>query len=72
MHLACLAESALLPAWAMCYLPARSVESDSITSSLGRPITEEYRMRKEALTMVVSSLGAIAWITIVPMRSGAG
>jgi len=56
----------------MCYLSARSVESVSITSRLGRRITEEDRMRKEALTMVVSSLGAIAWITIVPMRSGAG
>jgi hypothetical protein len=29
-------------------------------------------MRKEALTMIVSAFGAIAWLTIVPMRSGAG
>jgi hypothetical protein len=29
-------------------------------------------MRKEALTLIVSTVGAIAWLTIVPVRSGAG
>jgi hypothetical protein len=29
-------------------------------------------MRKEALVMTVSAVGAMAWVMLVPMRSGAG
>jgi hypothetical protein len=29
-------------------------------------------MRKEALTMLVSSLGAILWLVLVPYPTGAG
>ena len=52
---------------------AHWIAPGSTHSSLGRgDDMEDSRMRKEALTLLLSSSGAIAWLIFVPVPTGAG